>query len=72
VLTAKEPFSLKDLAINGNDLLALGVPADETMSKILLKLLDEVVENPELNTKDYLLESAINLQQLYAHEKEMQ
>jgi tRNA nucleotidyltransferase (CCA-adding enzyme) len=71
VLTAKEPFSLRDLAINGNDLLAIGVPADETMTKILNKLLEEVVENPELNTKNYLLESATNLQQLYAHEKMM-
>ena len=52
------PVSLSDLALNGNDLLSVGIEArrlGETMSFLLLS----VIEYPELNEKDKLIKLAI-------------
>ncbi len=54
----KEGFqctTLKDLAINGSDLLQLGVPKGKEIGKMLNWLLCEVIETPELNSKDKLI-----------------
>ncbi|NLP14171.1 MAG: CCA tRNA nucleotidyltransferase [Clostridium sp.] len=48
-------LTIKDLAINGDDLLALGVEQDRKIGVILKKLLNAVLENPELNTKEKLI-----------------
>lgn len=42
-------FSLKDMEINGDDLLSLGIPKGAEIGKILSKLLDEVIENQSPN-----------------------
>ncbi|MDR1787941.1 MAG: CCA tRNA nucleotidyltransferase [Treponema sp.] len=57
-LAAKNALSLKDLALNGRDLLALGVPAGKRVGVILRELLAAVVEDPSLNTRDGLLDLA--------------
>lgn len=49
-------LSIKDLAINGDDLLALGFEQGREIGVVLKKLLNAVLENPELNTKEMLLE----------------
>lgn len=46
---------LRDLAINGNDLLSLGEPAGPLIGIILRALHEMVLDNPELNTKEALL-----------------
>lgn len=51
-------FSLKDLAVNGRDLAAAGIPAGPVTGKILGELLDCVLDDPALNAKDRLLEIA--------------
>lgn len=56
----KECFTLKQLAINGNDLLELGIPQGKDIGKILNVLLNEVVEGNLENTKKALLSSLIN------------
>jgi len=44
-----------DLKISGNDLMELGVDPGPRMGKILSSLLEEVIEDPSLNTKEKLL-----------------
>ena len=54
ILEEESAISLRDLAINGNDLLSLGYKG-KTIGKILEKLLDIVQEDPSLNTRESLL-----------------
>ena len=49
------PLALKDLAIKGDDLIAAGVRPGPDVGEALARLLDEVLEDPSRNTKDYLL-----------------
>ena len=55
ILSEKECFSLKDLAIDGNDLIQMGHKQGKTIGIILNQLLSVVLDNPELNTKESLL-----------------
>ncbi len=52
----EECVSLKDLAVKGADLIAAGIAPGKGMGAILNSLLELVLENPECNTKEYLLE----------------
>lgn len=56
----QEDMALKvtDLEIDGEDLKSLGVQPGAKMGNILRKLLDMVIEDPLLNTKEKLLEEA--------------
>lgn len=58
ILLEKDCISLKDLAVNGGDLIKAGIKPGKEIGEVLQKLLDLVLENPECNTKDYLLEQA--------------
>lgn len=50
------PFSINDLAINGTDIMReLKIPPGPQIGKILKTLFEEVDENLEKNTKEYLL-----------------
>jgi putative nucleotidyltransferase with HDIG domain len=60
VLAQSRAFSLKDLAVSGKDLTALGVKPGPSMGIILKELLETVVDDPALNTKEKLLEIAAN------------
>jgi tRNA nucleotidyltransferase (CCA-adding enzyme) len=55
VIDEQPAFTQKDLAINGKDLMEIGVQPGPKMGDILRSLLDIVVEQPELNTKEDLL-----------------
>jgi tRNA nucleotidyltransferase (CCA-adding enzyme) len=50
-----EAFSKKDLAINGFDLIELGVPQDKTMSEIINALVEMVIEDERINNKETLI-----------------
>lgn len=52
----KNALSLKDLAINGKDLIQMGIPAGKQLGIILNELFEAVLEDPKLNTKEKLLE----------------
>ena len=57
-----EPMSLKDLAINGNDLMvALKLSPGKKVGEILSALFEEVIEEPERNNAVYLLDRAKEL-----------
>lgn len=47
--------SIKDLAVKGADLIELGIKPGPEIGAILNKMLEEVIENPQNNTKENLL-----------------
>jgi tRNA nucleotidyltransferase (CCA-adding enzyme) len=53
--------SLKDLQITGTDLINLGIPKGKTIGLVLNELLEDVIDNPEHNTYDYLSKKAVAL-----------
>jgi tRNA nucleotidyltransferase (CCA-adding enzyme) len=55
------PHRLRDLAIGGDDLIALGYPAGPELGRVLATLLEEVVVDPAANTRQRLLERAREL-----------
>ncbi len=55
------PHRISDLAVDGNDLIASGFSEGPELGRALDVLLDEVVEDPSLNTRDALLERAERL-----------
>ncbi|MDD3225575.1 MAG: CCA tRNA nucleotidyltransferase [Clostridium sp.] len=60
IIDKKEPFSLKQLAVNGNDLINIGYKKDPSLGNELKELLDIVIKNPALNTKSSLLKIALD------------
>lgn len=55
VLEKNQCVTLKDLAITGKDLIDMGIKPGPQMGEILNKLLDKVLEEPELNDKEVLI-----------------
>lgn len=55
VLSEKQPLTTKDLAINGNDLMNIGIPQGRYIGIILHSLLEDVLGNPELNQRNMLI-----------------
>lgn len=61
-----QPLDVTDLAINGHDLITeLNLKPGPIIGTLLHSLFEEVLENPELNTKEQLLAKA---QQALAHQ----
>lgn len=54
-LEKKPPFGPKDLALNGYDLMDLGYPRGPVMGKILKELVELVLDDPALNTRESLI-----------------
>lgn len=58
VTQMESAFKVTDLAIDGNDLIMLGVPQGSKIGKVLNELLDKVIEDPTINNSKKLLELA--------------
>ncbi|MCR4579761.1 MAG: HD domain-containing protein [Treponema sp.] len=58
IMEKQNALSLKDLAVNGKDLIEMGIPAGKDLGRILGQLLDCVIEDPAMNTKEQLLKVA--------------
>lgn len=56
ILQEKDCLNLKSLAVNGSDLIAMGIKPGKEIGAILKSLLDEVLEDPSRNQKELLLE----------------
>jgi tRNA nucleotidyltransferase (CCA-adding enzyme) len=56
-----QPHRVADLAVDGGDLLELGIPQGPVIGQTLDQLLAQVVDDPELNTRERLLELAEEL-----------
>lgn len=54
----KEPLSITDLAIDGNDLMSLGIPEGKKIGNILNYLFEKILEKPELNNRSKLMKLA--------------
>lgn len=66
ILRDRDCTSLKDLAVNGKDLIAAGMKPGKELGKTLENLLQTVLEHPEKNTRETLL--ALVLQQMKTKE----
>ena len=58
ILNEKEAFSLKDLAVNGDDLIENGFQEGKELGIVLAGLMELVIDDPELNKREILLRRA--------------
>ena len=61
IMEEKQALGLKDLAVNGGDLIKEGIPAGKKMGAILNELFEAVTESPAMNNRETLLEVARNI-----------
>ncbi len=64
ILQNGDCLSLKDLAVDGEDLISVGIAPGKEIGKYLNKLLEMVFIDPRANTKEYLLKSLKNIKTL--------
>jgi len=57
----ESPHRIRDLAVDGNDLLQVGFTEGPRLGETLRLLLDDVIEDPSRNERDHLLERAKEL-----------
>ena len=55
IMDRKQCVSLRTLAISGSDLIAAGMKPGKELGEVLHRLLELVLEEPERNTKEWLL-----------------
>ncbi len=60
IIDNNDCIKIADLAVNGRDLINIGIQPGIEMGTMLKHLLDIVLENPQMNTKETLLEIAKN------------
>lgn len=60
ILENGEPFTVSQLKITGDDLIKLGYKPGKEIGFVLKELLEKVMERPELNTRDRLLDITEN------------
>ena len=72
ILAKGEPYAISHLNIDGNDLIAFGIPAGPIIGKILRELLNLVIINPNKNNKAFLKSWAINNWRRIRKENEIQ
>jgi putative nucleotidyltransferase with HDIG domain len=65
VLSDSRAFSIKDLAVSGNDLKTIGIESGKKMGIILKELLETVLDDPQQNTKEQLLKIAKKYSELH-------
>ena len=58
VLEAGDALTIKDLAVKGYDLMELGIPQGKQLGHILTALLEQVLEEPSRNEREWLLSYA--------------
>jgi len=72
IIEAQQRFSLKDLAINGRDLMDAGVPQGAIIGKILNRLMSMVVDGEIENEESKLLSMVRQLNKEYELPREVQ
>ena len=55
IIARNDAITIADLAINGNDLIALGIPAGPQIGEALQEALDLVLDDPARNTREDLV-----------------
>ena len=61
ICAAQQCVQKKDLAISGSDLIAMGMKPGKEIGAVLNELFERVLDDPELNQRDKLLDMAHNL-----------
>ncbi len=61
VIAEPSVFSLKDLKVNGQDLIAEGIPKGKEVGFVLSELLKMTIDDPSMNDKENLLRVAKNI-----------
>jgi tRNA nucleotidyltransferase (CCA-adding enzyme) len=61
IMLKEQCVSLRTLKVTGNDLMDIGVPKGRAIGEMLNALLEDVLENPEDNSRDILIQKAINM-----------
>ena len=56
IIEQSQCVSLKDLAVSGKDLIDMGMKQGHQIGEVLNELLDQVLEHPEWNKKEILLD----------------
>lgn len=56
ICEAEEPVTIAELAVDGKDLIALGMQPGPELGEMLSQLLEAVLEEPERNTREQLLQ----------------
>lgn len=64
IMQNKEPYRVSDLAITGDDLLKLGVPAGKQVGRLLDMLLELCIQEPEKNHLEYLQKYLLEKQEI--------
>lgn len=64
IIKEKQCLYIKDLKVNGKDLMELGIPKGPMVGKILKELLEFVLDDEKNNEKDILLKKAGELKSL--------
>lgn len=55
IIAKNEPYTIAQLAVTGNDLIEAGITRGEEIGDTLQQLLEEVIRDPEKNTKETLI-----------------
>lgn len=61
ILASGDPLSIRELALTGDDLQAVGLAPGKAMGELLRRLLDEVLDEPWRNTREHLIARAKEL-----------
>jgi tRNA nucleotidyltransferase/poly(A) polymerase len=57
----RDPVEIGDLAVDGDDLRAAGIPPGPALGRVLARLLEDVLEDPARNTREWLIPRAREL-----------
>lgn len=60
ILEEKDCLSLKNLAVNGSDLIEAGMTEGKEIGRVLRAMLEDVLEEPAHNEKSYLMEKYVH------------
>ena len=61
ILRRGDCFAVKMLAVNGRDLLGAGIPQGPMLGAVLERLVERVIDEPELNDRERLLALAVEV-----------
>ena len=59
IMSENQAVTMKDLCLSGKDLIDLGVEPGKKMGDLLKLMLEDVIDPPEHNNKDYLISNYI-------------
>jgi putative nucleotidyltransferase with HDIG domain len=64
-LARRDALSLKDLAVNGDDLIKAGIPPGRVLGEVLRSLFETILDDPAENTPEKLLPLGLNYYRKY-------